>query len=66
MKRANSRYLMLLSVGILVMNAGTIINYFIAINDDVIDFFKGFGISLVLASLWLFAKNKNVNNLNQS
>ncbi|MCB0593674.1 MAG: hypothetical protein H6557_26085 [Lewinellaceae bacterium] len=60
MKKTNAKYPTLLAVGILVMNIGVIINYFVSINDDIVDFFKGLGISFVFASLWLLAKNKDL------
>lgn len=58
MKKTDARHIRLIAVGILLMNIGTAVNYFIRINIDIIDFFKGFGIALVLGALWLSAKNR--------
>jgi hypothetical protein len=59
MKKINAKYLRLLAVGLLVMNIGVIINHFVNINIDLIDFFKGLGISLVFVSFFKLVKLKN-------
>ena len=53
MKKMLNNEWRMLAAGLLLMNAGIILNYFIALNVDVIDFFKGMGIPLVLAAFWL-------------
>ncbi len=58
MKKVNSNYLRYMAIGILVMNAGAIANFFIHTNEFVIDFFKGLGIVLVIASFWLAVKKQ--------
>ncbi|MCB9046297.1 MAG: hypothetical protein H6550_09170 [Chitinophagales bacterium] len=43
----------LLIAGLLVMNTLVIVNYFIPIHIDVIDFFKGMGVAFIAASLFV-------------
>lgn len=56
MKKINKNYMKLLLIGILVMNIGVISNYFIIINGDIIDFFKGLGIILVFTGFFKLLK----------
>ncbi|HMQ60420.1 MAG TPA: hypothetical protein PKE06_07120 [Flavilitoribacter sp.] len=61
MKKTDAKYIRLIAAGILVMNIGTVINYFVRINIDIVDFFKGFGIALALGAFWLAAKQRRTN-----
>lgn len=59
MKRNKAKYLMYISAGILVMNSGTIFNYFFTVNDHLTDFLKGLGTAWVLAVFFRAVRNQN-------
>jgi hypothetical protein len=51
----------IICIGILVMSTGTVFNFFIKLNENMIDFLKGLGIALVLAGFFFSARNKHKN-----
>jgi hypothetical protein len=65
-KKTETRFMMLLAVGILVMNTGVVVDYFVDIDNAIIDFFKGVGIALVLTSLFLSARGQQCRRSGQS
>jgi hypothetical protein len=66
MKTTKSRYLIVICIGILVMSTGTVFNFFIKLNENMIDFLKGLGIALVLAGFFSQQEIsiKTLSNLN--
>lgn len=56
MKIKMSKPLLLLAIGLLVMNSGTVLSYFMNIEVHISDFLKGLGLALVLASLVFYSK----------
>lgn len=58
MQRTNKTYPRLLAIGLLFMNIWVFVNFYIKIDDDLIDFFKGFGFALVFASIFKLVKTR--------
>jgi len=61
MKKINGQFRRLFAIGLLLMNIWVFINHLIKIDDDIIDFFKGFGFALVFVSVIELVKTKKYN-----
>jgi len=58
MKKINRQFPRLFAIGLLLMNIWVFVNHFIKIDDNIIDFFKGFGFALVFVSIVKLVKTK--------
>jgi hypothetical protein len=66
MKKINGPFPRLLAIGLLLMNIWLFVNHFIKIDDDIIDFFKGFGFALIFVSIIKLVKMQKYKHSDQS
>jgi len=66
MKKINGPFPRLLAIGLLLMNIWLFVNHFIKIDDDIIDFFKGFGFALIFVSIIKLVKMQKHKHSDQS